>query len=133
MDPQPTAERGRVIGLGGVFFKSADPSRLSSWYRENLGLAEGAGGCDFKWRRHDRPDIEQLTVWCAFPANTKYFDPSPAPFMLNYIVDDLDAILAKLERTGVRIDPKREDYDYGRFGWIFDPDGNKIELWEPRS
>ena len=76
----------------------------------------------------------RLTVRVSvFPDNTTYFDPSRAPFMINYIVDDLDAILSKLERNGVTIDPKREDYDYGRFAWIFDPDGNKIELWEPRG
>jgi predicted enzyme related to lactoylglutathione lyase len=85
----------------------------------------------FHWRAHDQPEVEHLTVWCVFPADTKYFDPSAAPFMINYIVDDLDALLAKLSASGVQIDPKREDYDYGRFAWVFDPDGNKVELWEP--
>ena len=133
MDQQPTNERGRVIGVGGIFFKSADQGRLHDWYREKLSLPAAAYGCEFKWRMHDQPGIEQRTAWCVFPASTTYFDPSPAPFMINYIVDDLDAILAKLESAGVTVDPKREEYDYGRFAWIFDPDGNKIELWEPRG
>ncbi len=133
MEPEQAAERGRVIGLGGVFFKSAENKRLEAWYRENLGLRGGAGACEFQWRSHDRPEIERTTAWCVFPAGASYFEPSPAPFMINYIVDDLDAILEKLARAAVRIDPKREDHDYGRFAWIFDPDGNKIELWEPRG
>jgi catechol 2,3-dioxygenase-like lactoylglutathione lyase family enzyme len=124
---------GRVIGLGGVFFKSTDTDRLNSWYTENLGMTRGAEGFGFRWRAHDRPEIEHFTAWAVFAQQSTYFDPSGAPFMINYIVDDLDAILAKLAASGVNIDPKREDYDYGRFAWIYDPDGNKIELWEPRG
>jgi catechol 2,3-dioxygenase-like lactoylglutathione lyase family enzyme len=123
--------RGRVIGIGGVFFKSADQERLNTWYADNLGLVRAPEGFGFKWRAQDRPEVERFTAWCVFPRESTYFDPSAAPFMINYIVDDLDAILAKLAAAGVRIDPKREDYDYGRFAWIYDPDGNKIELWEP--
>jgi catechol 2,3-dioxygenase-like lactoylglutathione lyase family enzyme len=126
-------EPGRVIGVGGVFFKSADPDRLHSWYADNFGMTGGAAGCEFKWRSHDKPEIRQRTVWSVFPRESNYFDPSRAPFMINYIVDDLDAILANLARNGVDVDPKREDYDYGRFAWVVDPDGNKIELWEPRG
>jgi catechol 2,3-dioxygenase-like lactoylglutathione lyase family enzyme len=85
----------------------------------------------FPWLSRDVPSREHFTVWSVFPSDSTYFDPSAAPFMINYIVDDLDALLAKLSQSGVRIDPKREDYDYGRFAWIYDPDGNKIELWEP--
>jgi catechol 2,3-dioxygenase-like lactoylglutathione lyase family enzyme len=116
-----------------VFFKSEDPGRIQAWYGANLGLIPGAGGVEFQWRSHDNPEIQRSTVWSVFPSESNYFAPSPAPFMINYIVDDLDALLAKLAQNGVRVDPKREDYDYGRFAWIFDPDGNKIELWEPRS
>jgi catechol 2,3-dioxygenase-like lactoylglutathione lyase family enzyme len=126
-------ETGRVIGIGGVFFKSTNTAGLNSWYAENLGMSAGAGGFHFMWRDHEHPEVERLTVWSVFPNHSTYFDPSNAPFMLNYIVDDLDAILAKLANNGVRIDPKRDDYDYGRFAWIYDPDGNKIELWEPRG
>jgi catechol 2,3-dioxygenase-like lactoylglutathione lyase family enzyme len=123
--------RGRVIGIGGVFFKSADRERLHAWYAENLGFSGGEDGFEFKWREPDRPEVERLTAWSVFPRDSTYFDPSAAPFMIDYIVDDLDAILARLTGSGVRVDPEREDYDYGRFAWIYDPDGNKIELWEP--
>ena len=121
-------QRGKVIGIGGVFLKSPDQKRLGAWYAENLGIAQDAM---FKWLSRENPAREHLTVWSVFPSSSNYFDPSAASFMINYIVDDLDAMLAKLSASGVRIDPQRQDYDYGRFAWIYDPDGNKIELWEP--
>jgi catechol 2,3-dioxygenase-like lactoylglutathione lyase family enzyme len=124
---------GRVIGIGGVFFKSKENKQLGAWYSENLGINQDSSGGLFKWRSFDRPEVEHITAWSVFAADSTYFDPSKAPFMVNYIVDDLDAILAKLAENGTRIDPKREDHDYGRFAWIFDPDGNKIELWEPAA
>lgn len=132
-------ERGRVIGIGGVFFKSRDHMRLREWYARHLGIEHGNDGAMFKWRPASSSgsvasaagESELITIWSIFPGASTYFDPSSAPFMINYMVDDLDAILAKLADAGVRIDPKREDYDYGRFAWIYDPDGNKIELWEP--
>lgn len=80
------------------------------------------------WRQHDNPDNEQMTVWSVFPSTADYFASS---FMVNYIVDDLDALLDRLAREGVRIDPERMDHIYGRFAWIYDPDGNKVELWQP--
>jgi catechol 2,3-dioxygenase-like lactoylglutathione lyase family enzyme len=126
-------EPGRVIGVGGVFFKSTDRDRLYSWYAENLGMKGLTEGVEFLWRSHDKPEVEHCTIWSIFPHDSNYFDPSHAPFMINYIVDDLDAILARLAKNGMNVDPKREDYDYGRFAWIVDPDGNKIELWEPRQ
>ena len=132
MDTNTEKGPGRVIGIGGVFFKSADQKGMSAWYAEKLGVAAGADGYAFRWRTPDAPDVERGTTWCVFKRESTYFDPSPAPFMINYIVDDLDALLAKLEAQGVRIDPKRDEADYGRFAWIYDPDGNKIELWEPR-
>ena len=122
---------GRVIGICGVFFKSKENKKLGAWYSQNLGINQDSSGVLFKWRAFDQPEVERFTAWSVFAADSTYFDPSKAPFMVNYIVDDLDAILAKLAENGVRIDPKREDYDYGRSAWIFDPDGNKIELWEP--
>jgi predicted enzyme related to lactoylglutathione lyase len=123
--------KGRVLGIGGVFLKSQDQDRLSTWYASNLGIEVGPYGGHFKWRAHDDPGREHLTAWSIFPSTSTYFDPSTAPFMINYIVDDLDALLEKLSRSGVRIDPKREDHDYGRFAWVYDADGNKIELWQP--
>jgi predicted enzyme related to lactoylglutathione lyase len=124
-------ERGRVIGIGGVFLKSSDKDRLGSWYAQNLGIPQTEYGAHFNWLSVEQPQRKHLTTWSVFPKTSTYFDPSTAPFMINYIVDDLDALLAKLSANGARIDPKREDYDYGRFAWIYDPDGNKIELWEP--
>jgi catechol 2,3-dioxygenase-like lactoylglutathione lyase family enzyme len=121
------SERQRVTGIGGVFFKSRDAEALSRWYADRLGVPWKPGeGAIFRW-----DDPQGLTVWSAFPADTKYFDPGPAPFMINFRVKDLDALLAQLATEGVRIDPKRENHDYGRFAWIYDPDGNKIELWQP--
>ena len=125
-------DKGRVIGIGGVFLKSADHRALASWYRQKLGLRRSPGrGMLLHWRADDDPGERHYTVWSAFPRSSAYFDPSSAPFMINYVVDDLDALLEKLQSRGVKIDPKRESHDYGRFAWIFDPDGNKIELWEP--
>ena len=83
------------------------------------------------WREKDNPDKEHVTVWSVFPATTKYFEPGQASFMVNYIVDDMDALLERLEKEGVKIDPKRQNEAYGKFAWIYDPDGNKIELWQP--
>jgi len=125
-------EKGRVLGIGGVFLKSSDQKQLSAWYAGNLGIEQGPYGSQFNWRAHDDPNREMVTAWNVFPGTSTYFDPSTAPFMINYIVDDLDAILAKLSANGARIDPKREEADYGRFAWVYDPDGNKIELWEPK-
>ena len=123
----------RVTGIGGVFFKAKDQKRMNEWYQKHLGLTPGPGGAVvLRWREHDNPDRAGATAWSIFKQDTKYFDPSPAPFMINYRVDDLDALLEALRAEGVEIDPKREDHDeYGRFAWIMDPEGNRIELWEP--
>lgn len=124
--------KGRVIGVGGVFLKSPDTKRLGEWYRDQLGVPESADqGMFLRWRALDDPETEHRTIWAAFPEDTDYFGPSSAGFMVNYVVDDLDTLLAKLRAAGVQVDPKQEDYPYGRFGWVFDPDGNKVELWEP--
>jgi predicted enzyme related to lactoylglutathione lyase len=130
-DPASDSTAGRILGIGGIFFKSADHKALKSWYRQNLGIRDDGYGGIFKWRGHSTPEAEHFTTWSVFPAATTYFDPSQATFMVNYIVDDLDAFLAKCSAKAVKIDPKREDYDYGRFAWIYDLDGNKIELWQP--
>jgi catechol 2,3-dioxygenase-like lactoylglutathione lyase family enzyme len=131
--PEKTEQRGRgrIIGIGGVFFKSANRDQMREWYAKHLGLADKGQGVMLPWREHDDPQKEQVTVWTVFPASTKYFDPSPAPFMINYIVDDMDALLDRLKQEGVKIDAKRIDESYGRFAWIYDLDGNKIELWQP--
>ena len=121
---------GRVTGLGGVFFKAADPKRLYAWYEQHLGLKGESGGVLFRWR-DEKEDKAGTTVWALFKKDTTYFAPSAAPFMVNYRVDDLDAMLDRLRAEGVEVDDKREDSEYGRFAWVMDPEGNRIELWEP--
>jgi catechol 2,3-dioxygenase-like lactoylglutathione lyase family enzyme len=103
---------------------------MREWYAKHLGLADKGQGAMLPWREHDDPQKEQVTVWTVFPASTDYFPPNQ-PFMINYIVDDMDALLDRLKQEGVKIDPKRMDESYGRFAWIYDSDGNKIELWQP--
>ena len=120
----------RVKGIGGVFFKAQDKQKLEAWYAQNLGVQMSQyGGSEFHWR--DAEGREHVTAWAIFPHDTHYFDPSRSPMMINYLVDDLDAMLAQLKAAGAEIDPKREDQDYGRFAWVMDPEGNRIELWEP--
>ncbi len=129
--PVKTGQRGRILGIGGVFFKSANRDQMREWYSKHLGLDDKGQGVMLPWREHDDPQKEHVTVWTVFPASSNYFDPSHAPFMVNYIVDDMDALLDRLKEEGVKIDPKRMDESYGRFAWIYDLDGNKIELWQP--
>ncbi len=131
--PVKMEQRGRILGIGGVFFKSANREQMREWYAKHLGLADKGGGAMLPWREHDDPQKKRVTVWSIFPASTDYFNPSPAPFMVNYIVDDLDALLDRLKQEGVKIDAKRLNESYGRFAWIYDLDGNKIELWQPSS
>lgn len=122
----------RVTGIGGIFFKAKDAGKLRDWYRNHLGIeAEGDGGYTFQWREADAPDKVGQTVWSVFPDHTKYFEPSSAPFMINYRVENLDRVLEQLRAEGVEIDDRIEEYEYGRFAWIMDPEGNRIELWEP--
>jgi catechol 2,3-dioxygenase-like lactoylglutathione lyase family enzyme len=123
--------KGKILGIGGIFFKSADPARTREWYAKHLGLADDGQGAILPWREKEDPQNEQMTVWSVFPSTTDYFGPSTASFMVNYIVDDIDALLERLDREGVRIDPKRQDESYGRFAWVYDADGNKLELWQP--
>jgi predicted enzyme related to lactoylglutathione lyase len=121
----------RVTGIGGVFFKSPNPKALTAWYAEHLGIQlNDWGGAAFDWS-DEVPPTTGTTAWSIFPETTKHFGPGPQTAMINYRVDDLDGLLAKLEASGVAIDPKREDAGYGRFAWITDPDGNRVELWQP--
>lgn len=122
----------RVTGIGGVFFKAKDPERLRAWYQKHLGLEfDNYGSVSFGCPESEEERKTAITVWSLFPEDTKYFQPSDAPFMLNYRVENLDELLAQLKSEGVEVDERREDYDYGRFGWIMDPEGNRIELWQP--
>ncbi|MCC6157670.1 MAG: VOC family protein [Deltaproteobacteria bacterium] len=124
-----------VTGFGGVFFKSKNPEAIRDWYVEHLGLPKSPDGfVVFRWREGgdgEEPGSMASTVWSPFPADTTYFEPSPAPFMINFRVRDLDAALADLRAKGVWVDERIEDSELGRFGWILDPDGNRIELWQP--
>lgn len=122
--------RARVTGIGGIFFKAKDPKALSEWYRRHLGLSVENSMVLFTWGGGGDGKAKGHTVWSIFPADTTYFGDG-ASFMINYRVKDLDAVLAALRKEGVVVDPKVEDYEYGRFGWITDPEGNRIELWEP--
>jgi len=106
------SQQGRILGIGGIFFKSANKQQMQEWYAKHLGLADSGHGVMLPWREKDNPESEQMTVWSVFPANTKYFEPSSASFMVNYIVDNLDALLERLAKEGVRIDPKRQDESY---------------------
>ncbi len=130
--PVKMEQRGRIVGIGGVFFKSANRDQMREWYSKHLGLGGKGGDAMLRWREHDDPQKEHLTVWSIFPASTDYF-PATQPLMVNYIVDDLDALLDRLKQEGVKIDAKRGDESYGRFAWIYDVDGNKIELWQPSA
>jgi catechol 2,3-dioxygenase-like lactoylglutathione lyase family enzyme len=121
-----------VTGVGGVFFKAQDPAKLRAWYRDHLGLDGGDGpGVNFFWRELEDPSQFGLTVWSVFPRDTAYFGDAEQSFMVNYRVRDLDALLAKLRDQGVDQVGEIEDYWYGRFAWIRDGEGNRIELWQP--
>lgn len=122
----------RVTGLGGIFFKSAAPEATSEWYRKHLGIElESATYGSFKWRELEHPEKTGMTVWSTFDQNSECFGPGPQSFMVNYRVENLDAVLAALQAEGVTVCPEREDQDYGRFAWIIDPEGRRIELWQP--
>ena len=122
----------RVTGIGGVFFKAKDPKALGEWYRKHLGIAvEDWGGAAFRWVSEDNPAGVGTTIWNPFPAATSYFAPSESSFMINYRVPDLHTLLAALRSEGCTVDDKVEESEYGKFGWVMDPEGNRIELWQP--
>jgi predicted enzyme related to lactoylglutathione lyase len=124
--------KGKVTGIGGIFFKVRDPERMSAWYREHLGICVEDGHADFVWCEKEKPEEVGRTVWSLFPQDTDYLGPAQTSFMINYRVANLDEMLAQLRRNGVTVE-KVEEYEYGRFAWITDPEGNRIELWEPKS
>jgi catechol 2,3-dioxygenase-like lactoylglutathione lyase family enzyme len=117
----------KAVGVGGIFLKSKDPTQLAAWYGLHLGIPYQDGGS----LSFDGPESMGMTVFAHFPHETKYFGDGPQQAMINFRVDNLDELLGQLEAAEVRIDPKREDYSYGRFAWIWDPEGNRVELWEP--
>lgn len=122
----------KVTGIGGVFFRANDPERLFAWYQTHLGIQQNPDGfADFPWRRSDEPEKTGRTVWHLFPKDTTYFGATSPAFMINYIVDDIDALVAALKANGADVDDHREDLEFGRFAWVTDPEGNRVELWEP--
>lgn len=119
----------RVTGLGGFFFKTKDPKHIKNWYNTHLGLNTDDYGCTFWWK--DDHGNKCSTQWSPFKEDTPYFKPSDKPFMMNFRVENLEELLKVLKDEGVTIVGDMEEYDYGKFGWILDPEDNKIELWEP--
>jgi predicted enzyme related to lactoylglutathione lyase len=116
----------KAVGIGGIFLKARDPKALAQWYRTHFGIPDQGGGS----LGFDGPESTGMTVFAHFPLDTKYFGEGPQQAMVNFRVDDLDAFLAQLAEAGVRIDPKRDDAPYGKFAWIWDPEGNRVELWQ---
>src|SRR5262245_23487850 len=121
----------RVTGIGGIFFKCDDPAKQREWYQKHLGIAMEEWGSLFWWRDFDNPEKKCSTTWSPFKKDTTYFDPSEKPFMFNYRVENLEELMKVLKAEGIQQIGEIETYDYGKFGWIMDPEGNKIELWEP--
>lgn len=122
----------RVTGFGGIFFKSRDPQTLAEWYRVHLGLdVQPWGGAELPWASPDNPGGTGSSMWTPFKADTGYFAPSQAAFMVNFRVADLHGLLAALRAEGCEVVGEPQDSEYGKFGWVLDPEGNKVELWEP--
>lgn len=121
----------KITGIGGVFFKCKDTKAVNEWYKNHLGMDVGPYGANFEWKDAEDPTKTGSTAWNTFPETTKYFEPSSKDFMVNYRVDDLDAIVGKLKAEGVTIVDEIAAYDYGKFVHIIDIEGNKVQLWEP--
>ncbi len=124
--------KGRALGVGGVFFRSPDPAGLAGWYKDALGLNIEAWGTTHgtSFSPGAMP-ANSFTVWSTFSADTEYFGSCGQAYMINLVVDDLDAALDNVQAAGGQVVPEKEEHDFGRFGWIVDPDGNRVELWEP--
>jgi predicted enzyme related to lactoylglutathione lyase len=126
-----TTKMKKVTGIGGIFFKCKDPQKMNEWYETHLGFDTGQYGTNFEWRQAADPTKKGSTQWSPFAETTKYFEPSTKDFMINYRVENLEALVEQLKAEGVTIVDKIESYDYGKFVHIIDVEGNKVELWEP--
>ena len=117
----------RVVGVGGIFFKARDPEALRAWYQTHLGIdVQAWGGTAFPWNRPDG-----MTVWSVFAESSEIFAPSKSSFMVNYVVEDLHALLEVLRAEGCAVEDKVDESEFGKFGWVMDPEGNRVELWQP--
>lgn len=125
--------KGRVVGVGGVFFKVADAAQTRDWYRDHLGLGTDAYGTNFEWRVADEGTAKGFTQWSPFAADTEYFGEPDQKFMVNYRVVNIEALIEKLRSDGVTIAKEIETEDYGKFAHIIDGDGHRVELWEPND
>ena len=121
----------RITGIGGIFFKSKDPEKLKEWYSRHFGFSTDQYGHLFEFREEDHPGNRGYLQWSPFPAETNYFSPSSREFMVNYRVDDLEGLVAQMRQSGIAFLDEMETYPYGKFIHLLDPEGNKIELWEP--
>jgi len=121
----------KVTGIGGIFFKCKNPKQIKDWYAKNLGLVVDEYGSPFEFRNTNNPDEINYLQWSPFKDDTDYFEPSKKEFMINYRVENLIVLVEELKKSGVTILDKIESFDYGKFVHILDPEGNKIELWEP--
>ena len=123
----------KVTGIGGIFFKCKNPAAMNVWYQQHLGLVTNEYGSLFEFRNLDRAEEKEYLQWGTFPENTEYFQPSEKDFMINYRVENLEALVSELKENGVTICDEIEVFEYGKFIHIMDPEGNKIELWEPND
>jgi predicted enzyme related to lactoylglutathione lyase len=121
----------KVTGIGGIFFKCKDPSKIREWYKTHLGVDANQYGANFEWLQAEDPTKKGSTQWSPFDEKTKYFEPSTKDFMINYRVENLEALVEQLKNEGVTIVDTIETYDYGKFVHIVDVEGNKVQLWEP--
>ena len=122
----------RVTGIGGVFFHAKDLKSLAAWYKAHLGVdVQSWGGASFDWVDDDGNPVKGTTAWMIAPQDSRQFAPSKAPFMVNYRVADLSALLKALRDEGCEVLEKTDESEFGKFGWVMDPEGNKVELWEP--
>jgi predicted enzyme related to lactoylglutathione lyase len=123
----------KATGIGGVFFKCKDPAKVREWYKTHLGFNVNPYGTTFEWRQSDDSSKKGFTQWSPFSEKTKYFEPSAKDFMINYRVENLEALVTQLKKDGVTVTDEIETVEYGKFVHIMDPEGNKVELWEPND
>ena len=123
----------RVTGIGGIFFKCADPDGIKAWYKDHLGLDTDRWGTNFEWFQGANKEKKGFTQWSPMTHKTTHFEPSKQSFMINYRVENLEWLVEQLKKEGVQVVDEIQEYDYGKFVHILDPEGNKIELWEPND